>query len=161
MDDATIQRYVKAATQHIEKIYGVAMITQTKELVMDEWPEYSVDLVDFPVSSVTSITLALETGEQIIWASTNYSVGLNSQPVRIVPNKFVVWPFASSLRPVEAIAVRYVAGFGTAASSVPEPIRQAVALLAGHWYINREDVGATRMSGPIQHGVHHLMSQWR
>lgn len=161
MDDTTIQRYVKAATQHIETVYGVAMLTQTKELVMDEWPCDHIELVDYPVVSITSVKYTLSDGTETTWANTNYSVGLKSNPVRIVPNKHVVWPYAGSLRPVEAIAVRYVAGFGEAATDVPEPIRQAVALLTGHWYINRENVGAARMSAAIEHGVHHLMSQWR
>lgn len=162
MDDATIQRYVSAATRHIEEVYGVPMITQTKELVMDEWPACFIELVDSPVQSITSVKYTITDGTQTTWASTNYVAGLFSHPVRIYPNSGVQWPSAGSLRPVEAIAVRYVAGFGLTAADVPEPVRQAVALLAGHWYINREDATSGRYIGKqIEHGLNHLMSQWR
>ena len=45
------------------------------------------------------------------------------------------WP---SLYPRDdAVQIEYVAGYG-AAASVPQVFKQAILLLVGHWYANRE-----------------------
>jgi uncharacterized phiE125 gp8 family phage protein len=41
-------------------------------------------------------------------------------------------------RPVNAIEVRFTAGFG-AASAVPEDLRQAILLAVAHWFDHRGD----------------------
>lgn len=172
MDDATILRYQVAAVQHIESVYGLALLTQTKELVMDEWPGGYISLVDYPVTAITSVKYTLADGSEATWSSTNYEVGLNSQPVRIAPKLGATWPSAGGLRQVEAVAVRYTAGFGAGlapgaaiptpgTAAVPEALRQAVALLAADWYIRREDTGSGILSKAIQHGLNALVSQWR
>lgn len=161
MDDTTITRYVKAATRHIEMLYGVAMITQTKELVMDCWPGWAIELADSPVQSITSIKYKLSDGSEQTLSGSTYVTALKSQPVKIVPAKNAIWPSAGGLQPVEAIAVRYVAGFGDATTDVPEPIRQAVALVVADWYVRREDTGGAQISRAILNGVNALMVNWR
>lgn len=39
----------------------------------------------------------------------------------------------------DAVQITYVAGYGDAAADIPAPIRQAMLLLIGHFYANRED----------------------
>ena len=39
------------------------------------------------------------------------------------------------------VLVTYVAGYGAAASAVPQRAKQAILLLVGHWYRQREAVG--------------------
>jgi uncharacterized phiE125 gp8 family phage protein len=38
---------------------------------------------------------------------------------------------------VAGVTIDIVAGYGSLPSAVPEPLRQAVALLAAHWYAER------------------------
>jgi uncharacterized phiE125 gp8 family phage protein len=40
------------------------------------------------------------------------------------------------------VTVRFVAGYGANPGDVPEPLRQAMLLLIGHYYENREAVAA-------------------
>ena len=54
-----------------------------------------------------------------------------------------VWVDANGNYPVE---VRFIAGYGTAGTSVPETFRQAMLLLIGHWYENREEVSESLLS---------------
>ncbi len=42
-------------------------------------------------------------------------------------------------------AVRFVAGYGAAATSMPNAFVQGVLMLVGHWYENREAVTAMNM----------------
>jgi uncharacterized phiE125 gp8 family phage protein len=37
-----------------------------------------------------------------------------------------------------AITVRFIAGYGDTADQVPERIKQAILMLAGHWYETRD-----------------------
>jgi len=43
-------------------------------------------------------------------------------------------------RAFNAFEVAFTAGYGDAASDVPQPIRQAVQLLVAHWFERREPV---------------------
>jgi uncharacterized phiE125 gp8 family phage protein len=54
------------------------------------------------------------------------------------------------------IQVTYVAGYG-AAASVPQKYKQAMLLLIGHWYENRETVIVGTISGPIALAVDSLI----
>ena len=47
------------------------------------------------------------------------------------------WPTNLQSRP-DAVGVEFVAGYGDAPADVPAPIRQAMRLLIGAWYENRE-----------------------
>ncbi len=47
------------------------------------------------------------------------------------------WP-GTTLRKINGVAVRFVAGYGAAGSSVPQMLRQVILFLVGHFYENRE-----------------------
>ena len=55
--------------------------------------------------------------------------------------------------------VRFVAGFGEAWEDVPADLRQAVLLLAAHFYENRTDTGS--VSGSMPFGVLVLIEAYR
>lgn len=61
-----------------------------------------------------------------------------SEPGRVWLNYGKTWPTVS-LRPGPAITVRYVAGYG-AAVDVPMQYKQAMLLMIGHFYENREEI---------------------
>jgi len=69
----------------------------------------------------------------------DYLVDVKSEPGRVCLNYGESWP-STTLRPHNGICVTFVAGYGDAASDVPRNIRQAMLLLIGHLYENREDV---------------------
>lgn len=58
------------------------------------------------------------------------------------------WP--STFDRPDAVQVEFVAGYGDAASDVPESVRHALILLVAHWFENREPelVGLTSKSLP-------------
>jgi uncharacterized phiE125 gp8 family phage protein len=56
----------------------------------------------------------------------------------VTPAYDKVWPSARSVR--DAVQIRFIAGYGDAASDVPQAIKQAILLLVGHWFENREAV---------------------
>jgi len=137
-DDALIRGFGLAARKVAELVQGRALITQTLELTLDGWPSKGYfELPRPPLQSVTSIKYYDEDDSEATVSADSYFVDTVSEPGRVVLNSGEVWP-STVLRPVNGIKVTYVAGYGDDAEDVPETTVQAIRLLVGHWYENRE-----------------------
>lgn len=137
-EDAAIGTWIMTAREKVEMDTRRALITQTWDLTLDEWPEEDFIEAPFPpLASVTSITYIDDEGVSHTFANTNYIVDAQSAPGRIVLEDGSAWP-ADSLRSANGITVRFVCGYGAAGSSVPASLRSAMLLLIGHYYENRE-----------------------
>jgi len=75
----------------------------------------------------------------------HYFVDMKSEPGRIVLNYSKSWP-TTVLRPANGVCVTFQPGYGDAATDVPKSVRQAMLLLIGHLYENREAVLTTGMN---------------
>lgn len=139
-DDTLIEGLIIAARQWVEQYCRRALVSQTWELHLDSWPSGAVYLPWPPLVSVTSIKGTDEAGVETTVSASNYQADTFSVPGRVTLKSTGTWP-ATTLRP-GGCAVRYVAGYG-AAADVPQVFKQAILLLVGHLYENREDVIAT------------------
>jgi len=147
-DDNEIAGLVQAATEQVELWARRALVTQTLDYTLDAWPDGRIiTLPRPPLVSVTSITYKSDAGVAATFSSTYYAVDADAEPGRVALLDSASWP-STALYPVSPIKVRYIAGYG-AASAVPERYKQAIKLLCGHWYENREEVIATGMA-PMQ-----------
>jgi len=72
----------------------------------------------------------------------NYFVDTKSEPGRVALNYGKIWP-STTLRPANGICVTFEAGYGDAATDVPQEVIRAMLLLISHWYENREPVSVT------------------
>jgi uncharacterized phiE125 gp8 family phage protein len=158
-EDDLITGYLTAAREVCEDESRRAFITQTREAVLDCWPAAPwIALPRSPLQSVVSIKYTDSQGVEHTWPSSEYIVDTASSPgrVRLAYGKW--WPWAT-LQPGTAIRVRYVAGYGDDAADVPQKYRQAIKLLVGHYYENREAVTAqVRFNlAPIPLGVRSLL----
>lgn len=81
---------------------------------------------------------------------------IKSEPGRIVLAYGESWP-STTLRPVNGVCVTFIAGYGDAGSSVPKNFKNAILLLLGHLYENREAtiIGQTVQELPL--GVEALL----
>lgn len=139
-DDSLISALIVAAREHAEAITRRAFITQTLKLSMDAFPVNNgpIYVPMPPLQSVNSLKYFNTGGvEQTLTEGTDYLVDNESEPGRITPAPDTGWP-ATQNRP-NAVSVEFVAGFGDA-SKVPQGIKQAILLMVGHWYENREGV---------------------
>src|SRR5690606_2363792 len=139
-DDSLISALIVAAREHAEAITRRAFITQTLKLSLDAFPANNgpIYVPMPPLQSVNSLKYFDTDGvEQTLNEGTDYLVDNESEPGRITPAPDTGWPAAQN-RP-NAVSVEFVAGFGDA-SKVPQGIKQAILLMVGHWYENREAV---------------------
>lgn len=161
-DDTLIGTLITAARAHVENHLRRALITQTWELVLDAFPVGNTLRLPLPpLVSVTSIKYTDEDGNEGTFSSSAYEVDTDSTVGRVRLKSGETWP-SETLAAVNGVRVRYVAGYG-AASAVPQPIKQAILLLIGTLYENREGTlvaqGVTVMDLPF--GVEALLMPYR
>lgn len=136
-EDVLLTGLINAARTLVENQCWRALVTQTRELYLSNWPAgAAIELPYPPLQSITSFTYTDYLNAATVWASTNYLVDTVNEPGRLVLAYDADWPTAT-LKPLHPIAVRYVAGYG-AAADVPELLKTAIRLIVGHWYENRE-----------------------
>lgn len=148
-DDAVLTRMLLTARRRVELHTRRALITQTWTATLDRWPltvesgapwpfsqlsSRRIDLAPEPVQSITSVVVD---GATI--ASANYRlVG----PELIV--KASVTDSADDLG--GGIVITFRAGYGDAGSAVPEPLREAILMLATEAYERRGEPSEAMLS---------------
>lgn len=138
-EDAIFTRLLGVARRQCEQISGYAFTTRSLVSKLDEWPcDDCLELLYPPLQSVTSIVYVTDEGGSHTFDSTNYVVDIHNTPGRIVLKANASWP-SETLQVGGAITITFVAGFG-AANVVPDQYKQAMLLLVGHLFENRESV---------------------
>ncbi|MHB8077433.1 head-tail connector protein [Desulfosporosinus fructosivorans] len=127
-DDTLITSLIKQAREWCEDYQGKKYITQILELVLDTFPDG--DYIEFrncsPVQSVTSVKYTDKDGVEATLAATEYIQDKDSFVNKIMLGYSKQWP-TTILQPVNAVRVRFVAGY-TDAAAVPESVKWAMVL---------------------------------
>lgn len=155
-DDALIESLIGAAREYCEKLDWRAYLTQTLELWLEEWPcDDEIELPRPPLQSVTSVKYYDTADAETTLSTAVYYVNTISQPGEVHLKYQQTWPTAI-LRDYNAICITYVAGW-TSAALMPKTIKQAMLLLIGHWYENRETATVGAVSREIDFAVRSLI----
>ena len=163
MEDDLISGLIVAARERAETFIGRALITQTWNWIMDRFPGSREILLPLPpLQSVVSFTYKNAAEEDKTIEAADYIVDTAPEPGRVVLAKDAYWPI-EELYPVSAVQVQFIAGYGDAATDVPQGIRQACLLMIGEWYENRENITEARSGGlkPISLGAQALLWPYR
>ena len=139
-EDALISGLIKAARNYAENYTNRAFVTQTITAYLDFFPaRYCIELPKPNLQNVVHIKYYDSDNAEHTFSSDNYFVDDISFVGRVALNYGKSWPSFTPRR-VNAVEIEYVAGYGDAVK-VPESIKQAMLLLVGHWYHNREAEG--------------------
>jgi uncharacterized phiE125 gp8 family phage protein len=158
-EDALISTYLAAATKHAEEFTGRAFITQTLELVLDEFKP-QIFIPRPPLQYVMSVLYADEPSgaEQLLTENTDYVVDTANEPGWVVAVGGE-WPPTRDV--VNAVRIRYVAGYISGDSppvaSVPEDIKAAILLMTGSLYSHRESVVVGTIAGQLPWNAEQLL----
>jgi len=158
-EDEKILDMITAAREYCENYTGRALATQTIEAFADGFGALSyIELPKAPLQSVTSVKYKDSAGaETTLTVNTDYIVDTDSDIGRIVLPYGTSWPTFSPY-PLNPVRIRYIAGY-YASNPAPRSIKQAVLLLIGHWYVNREAVG--NVGGQIEFAVKALLRPYQ
>ncbi|MCI0349390.1 MAG: head-tail connector protein [Acidobacteriales bacterium] len=151
-----IEAMIKAATGYAETRQRRQLITATWRLTLDCFPEWDLIVPLPPLQSVSSITYVDSQGATQTLSSSTYLVDTARKPGRITPAYDETWPAARYQ--ANSVTVQFIAGYGAAASAVPETTRHAIKMLVSHWIENREAVITGTIAAPIAFAVDALLS---
>ena len=158
LEDTFIASLITTSRLQVEAILGVALITQNWTWRFDRWPRGGVEFPLSPVSAVASVRIQNSDSSYSAVAPANYIVDGRGAPPRLIaastnfPN-----PGVAAL----GIEIQFAAGYGALASDVPAPLRQAILLLVGHWFENREPFVEGAMPKSFPDAVIGLLEPYR
>ena len=137
-EDPLLTAILKAAREHVEDWTRRALLTQTWDYYLDEWP--SEDHIKLPFGNLASVSSVkwkdTDGTETTLTVTTDYLVETNGEGCgRVVLPYGVSWP-SDALYPSNPITIRFVCGW-TAAASVPYKIKAAIKLLCADLYEGR------------------------
>lgn len=144
-----IAALIVAARQYVEDRCGIALITQTLKLSLDSFAE-KIRLPRPPVASITQIEYVNTAGTvvTVLLAGNNlWRLGAGAMQSVVVPFFETTWPDTAAVP--GAVQITYTAGYGAAGTAVPGAITQAMLLMIGHWYKNREAVSEEQFTVPM------------
>lgn len=154
-----IEGLITAAREYAENFCSRAFLTQTWDLVLDAFPAGVLELPKAPLQSIESVKYIDSDGAEQTLAASAYKVDAVTDPGRIAPAYGTIWPVTRA--EPNAVTIRFIAGYGDAAESVPQAIKHAITLMVGHLYANREAVQSEGDFYRLPLGVEALLSPYR
>lgn len=137
-DDTYISRLIVAARQFCEEYTGISIGSKQYEVALDEFPD-NILLVPY-THTINSVTYVDTDGATQTIDQSNYHLDNYSEPSWLLPASEYEWP--NTLDGANVVKVNFDAGFTdglvTNDNPCPEAIKQAILLLVGSWYENRQ-----------------------
>lgn len=160
-EDALLAGYLAAARVYVEGWLGRCLIVTGLRLTLDRFPSCydrggAIYLPRPPLLAVASVKYYSTAGVLTTLSSSAYRVDAATEPGRLAPLDGTDWP-STQTRPA-AVQIDYTAGYGTTAADVPATIQQALLLLAGHYWLNREAVTVGPAGAVLPMAVESLLS---
>lgn len=157
--DTLITLFLGAATKHCEKFLGRALIDQTWELTLDEFPTNELKIPLPPLIEIVSVIYINSDGDEVtLTEGTDFTVDNVSEPGWIVPVNGS-WP--SPFEGINSVRVRFRAGYLDSSSppvaNVDEDIVAAVLMTLGTLYANRETVVIGQTAVVLPFGAEQLL----
>lgn len=181
--DTLIHSLIVAAREYAERFQSRALITQQWTLSLDGFPPYGTNLSPIgmpllelqsglatsfaldphacvirlpkpPLVAVDAIHYVDGDGVSQLLDPSQYVVDPSELRGEIRPAYGVSWP--STRRQAQAVTVLFTCGYG-GPSAVPERTKQAMKLLVGHWYANREAFVEARFALEVPFAVDSLL----
>lgn len=158
-EDVLISSLILTSRLHIEAALGLALMDQEWRLVLDRWPVSGVVRLPLrPLQSVSEVRVFDADGSASIVDPGSYIVDTAGTPPRLIATA-AGWPKPGQV--ANGIEIDFSAGYGAVAEDVPEPIRQALLLLAAHWYEHRDPIEIGSGGSAIPGDVSRLLKPYR
>ena len=156
---------ITAARQYCERVTNLGLTSATWDLLLDDFPGdcESILLPRSPALSVSSIYYYNASDTNTLFASSAYILDTSSMPNRIYVDPDYDWPTSRSDRK-GMVTIQYIAGYGSGSDdrlTIPKAITQAMLLLIGHWYANRESSIIGTITSDLTFAVDALLDAYR
>ena len=140
--DTELAIYVDAARDWAEKTTGRALISQVWNMWLDSSEVLASDVLTVPIATLqaTGVTITSYDADDAATVKTASTYGVSTPTDsrgRIYLNDGQSWP--SDLRARDALKIVWTAGYGDAATDVPDAIISAMLMRIGTMFLQRED----------------------
>ena len=164
-DNALISSLITASRETAEVFTGRALATQVLEYILDGFPTEAdtINIPRPPLEELTSIKYRNWQGQEVEWDGQNYVVDGESMPARVTLAYGKYFPDFTPY-PVSSVRIRFTAGYksgGPDSLKMPEQINQALKLLIGHFYENRESVVVGTVANKVPFSVEALLYPYK
>lgn len=164
-DDALITLLIQASREMVEEFCNRSLITQTREIRLDCFPNYKeLELtygvvqggIDGDDPAEVEINYYDENDDLQVVPTTDYFLDSTSDIARIVVKNS--WP--STYSKPNAVSIIYNAGYGDTSTDVPGALIAAAKMILAHLYENRQEVSVGSLE-QIPFGAYALMNPYR
>ncbi|MBO9472019.1 phage head-tail connector protein [Shimia sp. R10_1] len=156
LQDDVLESFLQAAISAVEARTGKALFRRSFSWTVYGWRDgVAQGLPVAPVSDISEVTLTDTQGAAVTVASSAYQLvqDMHRPCVRGVAGGLPNIPTNGS------VTLRFEAGFGATWEEIPADLRQAVLLLAAHYYEFRQET--TLSEGCMPFGVTSLLERYR
>lgn len=164
-EDDLIDILIRAATSHAERLMGRAIVEQTWDFYLDEFPSDGwINIPKPPLISVTGFFYTSGDTETAVDASV-YRIDSASEPARISLAENASWPTPAVVS--NAVRIRFTAGYiddsspPSLTTAIPFDIIAAIKLMIGTLYANRETVVLGQAVNQLPWAAEQLLRQHR
>ncbi len=155
-DDGLITELIKTARDYVESHIQRPLITQEWMLYIDSFQ--CLVRLKANLQSVSQVRYINSAGAWAVIDPADYEIDSVDEVGAIYPTYNKTWPATRNTR--NAIEIKFIAGYGDA-DSVPPSIVEAMLLLIGHLYQNRESVTIGVSVAETPQGIDFLLMQHR
>ena len=156
LQDAVLHGFLRAAIAAIEARTGKMLIERDFSWNLTMWRDASAQTLPVaPVRSISSVELVLRDGSREAVADDLF--WLEQDQAR--PRVRSVGSCLPSIPAAGSVIVNFQAGFGTVLTDIPADLRQAVMLLAAHYYEFRNE--SSLSDGCMPFGVSSLIERYK
>jgi uncharacterized phiE125 gp8 family phage protein len=156
LHDDVITRMILAAAGVAEQELNRKLMSQTWQLLIDEFPPHEIEIRCPRVQNITSIVYTDPDGVDQTLSTSAYSLDADLMPGYVLPALGASWP--ATLKKANAVRVTFVAGYGSTADAVPKTVQEWVLVRVATAYYNREAflAGISVAELPGRHVDQHL-----
>src|SRR5690625_358702 len=129
-----LKSYIASARAYLEDFTGRSFCLKTYKLTMDKFPGRMIRLPFPPLQEVISFQYTDKEGIPHEIDQESYIIDTESFPARIVLKTGCSWP--TNLQEINSVQITFKAGH----EELPNALQQAMLLLIGHMYEERQPV---------------------
>lgn len=156
-EDDLISSLIRTAREHLERETGLALLTSTFRLYLDDWPPSRViQIAKGPVQTIEAVTVYDADGLPGDVDASGFVLDGGARPARLV---LPLQPVPGQA--INGIEIDFTAGFGATGADVPDTLKRAMLLHAALLYEFRGAVAPGDQPAAVPAGYDKLVAPFR
>lgn len=156
-EDEYLSSLIVIAREHLERDLGLCLIDQSWRLYLEDWPKNGViSLCRFPAKAIDKLVIYDSEGVAVDVTSGGHHLYRHKSPPRLQLSLA-----ARALFSGNGAELDFIAGFGEAASDVPDSLKRAMLLHVAHMYAFRGVTTLEDQPASIPSGYERLVAPFR